>query len=674
MWACSQSLGVIKLYKLTYEPVHVQHAIFDRSKATNEWSIEPKYLKEITDHFGPSAEHLDIYSEQGKAVFTSFTTKSSDGKEILRQPVHTSVAIEKRDFDYYLAEDHLHVAIHMKDFKAAIAHAETANAKITARFTRPSRPLQFAYESEGVKTEFTLMTRGESPGEDVPGSSRAAPQLSARQTPAPVQISQRNTAPETAQMPPPRSRSIRPLTGTSTRASQSNTETQQPPPSMEFDSLFVPADDDRQWDVPNDEDEGPVEDELGWDATGEQTSTGPGLRDIEPRMAQASHEEEEMGIPPTQRMSQHDYLRPQSRVITQLVAQPAPSPTTSPTPSGKGTALHTPFTFPCASVTGPQLPCSPQPQATTVLMSTRASTCSLPTANSFTTPISPGGNCPRSFLPQLTTLPSEQCSSTPDITPHLSPGDPSTTNSPFSLSPTTTVNSLPHAAPVARNPISSSSSILTGSHTILDSFPFAPNWPFLPPPHPYTCPPASTTTVCPIPLAILTTFSSNSMHPTPSRQDFPSPRPNSPLPPVPKTYTFLPATRNVASHVADTFVNLSSSPTPSPPSPYDPLTTTLRNLTTSLSPSRFPVGNPHRPSSFHPAAYTLPSENSIRVWFPPAAMRDIVAVFDEDGEEGEDEDEKAVKGWSSSKRHSVGMETSSVCARPSWPEPLEPKA
>lgn len=195
--------------------------------------------------------------------------------EILRQPVHTSVAIEKRDFDYYLAEDHLHVAIHMKDFKAAIAHAETANAKITARFTRPSRPLQFAYESEGVKTEFTLMTRGDSPGEDAPGSSRAAPQLSARQTPAPVQISHRNTAPETAQIPPPRSRSIRPLTGTSTRASQSNTETQQPPPSMEFDSLFVPADDDRQWDVPNDEDEGPVEDELGWDATGEQVWLNP---------------------------------------------------------------------------------------------------------------------------------------------------------------------------------------------------------------------------------------------------------------------------------------------------------------------------------------------------------------------------------------------------------------
>ena len=62
------------------EPVYVQHATFDRSRATNEWSIEPKFLKEVTDHFGPSAEQLDIYSEHGKTVFTSFTTKIADGK------------------------------------------------------------------------------------------------------------------------------------------------------------------------------------------------------------------------------------------------------------------------------------------------------------------------------------------------------------------------------------------------------------------------------------------------------------------------------------------------------------------------------------------------------------------------------------------------------------------
>lgn len=71
---------MIKLYKLTYEPVHVQHAIFDRARTTNQWSIEPKFLREIADHFSPSAEQLDVYSDGEKAIFTSFTTKITEGK------------------------------------------------------------------------------------------------------------------------------------------------------------------------------------------------------------------------------------------------------------------------------------------------------------------------------------------------------------------------------------------------------------------------------------------------------------------------------------------------------------------------------------------------------------------------------------------------------------------
>ncbi|KAL4897852.1 DNA repair protein rad9 [Aspergillus ambiguus] len=301
-------LGVIKSYKLTYEPATVNHAVFDRSQTTNQWSIDPKFLREITDHFSPSAEQLDIYSEGSKAIFTSFTTKITEGREILRQPVHTSVAIDKKDFEHFLAEDNLHVAIALKDFKAAIAHAETAGTIITARYTRPCRPLQLAYGFGGVKAEFTLMTRGESSGDDAPASSRApAPELSARQTPAPVNFTQRNTAADARQMPPPRSRSTRPLTGTSGRGMESNAPSQQPPPSVDFDSLFVPADDDRQWDVPN-EDEEETEDVLGWDATADQetfnASHGPGLRDTLPDKRPEAPSEEDMGIPPTQRMSQ----------------------------------------------------------------------------------------------------------------------------------------------------------------------------------------------------------------------------------------------------------------------------------------------------------------------------------------------------------------------------------
>ncbi|KAE8329048.1 Rad9-domain-containing protein [Aspergillus sergii] len=303
-------LGVIKSYKLTYEPTTVNHAVFDRTKTTNQWSIEPRFLREITDHFSPSAEQLDIYSENGKAVFTSFTTKITDGKEILKKPVHTSVAIDKKDFEYFLAEDSLHIAIALKDFKAVIAHAESAHSTITARYTRPTRPLQLAYDFGGVKTEFTLMTTGDTDS-DIPDSSRA-PELSARQTPAPVSVSRANVTSNTSHMPPPRARSIRPLTGTpgaSVRGTDTNTQSQRPPPaSIQFDSLFVPADDDRQWDVPNDEEE-EAEDRLGWDATGDQQtfdeSLAPRLRDTEPSMPhQDTSHEEDMGIPPTQRISQ----------------------------------------------------------------------------------------------------------------------------------------------------------------------------------------------------------------------------------------------------------------------------------------------------------------------------------------------------------------------------------
>lgn len=190
----------------------------------------------------------------------------------------------------------MHVAINLKDFKAAIAHAETANALLTARYTRPCRPLQLAYEFEGVKSEFTLMTRGEASNDNdnVPNSSRdTARQSLARQTQPqsqpPVQVNRpsrsRAPPPENRQtqtpMPPPargpRSRPIRPLAGTpsASRAEneKSTAEDQRPPAaSADFDSLFVPADDDRQWDVPNDDEE-EAEDMLGWDAMADNVSS-----------------------------------------------------------------------------------------------------------------------------------------------------------------------------------------------------------------------------------------------------------------------------------------------------------------------------------------------------------------------------------------------------------------
>jgi hypothetical protein len=157
---------------------------------------------------------------------------------------------------------------------------------VTARYTRPCKPLQLEYQFEGVHAEFTVMTRGQA-DDDVPMSSRAT---IPRQTPAPIPVSanrprtQPSVAPTQMPPPPPRSRSIRPLNGSSTQENLSQkAHTDRPLASglsMDFDSLFVPADDDRQWDEMNEEEE--PQDILGWDASGTQVC---GCRSVEAALA-----------------------------------------------------------------------------------------------------------------------------------------------------------------------------------------------------------------------------------------------------------------------------------------------------------------------------------------------------------------------------------------------------
>lgn len=76
----SITTGVVKTYRLTYEAVEVQHALFDKSTTQNQWTIESRFLREIIDHFGPTSEQLDIHAENNRVIFTSFTQKVTNGK------------------------------------------------------------------------------------------------------------------------------------------------------------------------------------------------------------------------------------------------------------------------------------------------------------------------------------------------------------------------------------------------------------------------------------------------------------------------------------------------------------------------------------------------------------------------------------------------------------------
>lgn len=282
-----------KTYRLNYESVVVSHALFDKATALNSWKISSRLLREYIEFFSPKTEQLDFTSKDGKAIFTSFTEKIMDGKDILKQPLETAISISVDDFEDFHTEENVHITISVKDFRAIVTHAETLKGSMSAHFSRPARPLQFSYQSTGMDCQFVLMTKG---GDYTP-SATPAPRTESRQpsrevsrqpSHAPIVMSRQPTitpdpslnevmnivekkGPPTRQTtgmgPPPKPvtmttlRERRQLNAPGRVFSQATTAS-----DRESESLFMPRhdDDEGQWDPPDFEQEEP-EEMLGWD-------------------------------------------------------------------------------------------------------------------------------------------------------------------------------------------------------------------------------------------------------------------------------------------------------------------------------------------------------------------------------------------------------------------------
>ncbi|KAI9719826.1 MAG: hypothetical protein M1812_003315 [Candelaria pacifica] len=291
------------------------HALFDKTNANNRWTIQSTVLREFIEHFGPRTEQLDIYSDNGRATFTSYTEKIMNGKETLKQPLHTSVAIDTLEFQHFNVEDKLHIAISVKDFKAIVTHADTIRESISAFYSQPMRPMQLSYQGHGMTCEFTLMTIGDSRG----GSATPIPPPVRGQTLVPTSRQgsnlsmQRASEPaQSAMLPPTR---VKPRTFTQEQARRGERKLSPPPPkaSLEPESLFLSdVQDDRRWDEPeygNDDD-----DMLGWDASTDHdamaNSFSRSVRDNKNGLSSRPYDDNEDGalsenrIAPTQRVSQ----------------------------------------------------------------------------------------------------------------------------------------------------------------------------------------------------------------------------------------------------------------------------------------------------------------------------------------------------------------------------------
>ena len=158
----------------------------------------------------------------------------------------------------------------MKDFRAIINHAALLGSNVSAQYSLPSRPMQLVYDGDGVKCEFLLMTVGErgAPGQKTDKAKAKTKALRAQQlesTASRANSHAPSPAPRTPVQPPV----VRQDTMPSLRPSASHLSQRPPPPTYDDDSLFVPQEDDHQWDPVNmNEDEDEEEDaRLEWDAS-----------------------------------------------------------------------------------------------------------------------------------------------------------------------------------------------------------------------------------------------------------------------------------------------------------------------------------------------------------------------------------------------------------------------
>ena len=194
---------------------------------------------------------------------------------MLKQPLHTSVAINIEDFEDYNLEEKLKVGISVKDFKAIIMHAVSLKTTISAQYSGSGRPMQLAYSESGMQCKFILMTSGNARGASV----KLGPMISRASASQPRTTGNSHVLPlhQRGQQANPGRTSSTPSAPRDNGRDPADQRAQRPSPpapraSINEESLFVMDEDEEEqvWGERNfDEDEG----ELKWvSASGHYTS------------------------------------------------------------------------------------------------------------------------------------------------------------------------------------------------------------------------------------------------------------------------------------------------------------------------------------------------------------------------------------------------------------------
>lgn len=182
------------------------------------------------------------------------------------------------EFDGIEVEDKLHIIISVKDFRAILHHAGLTSGELSASYSVPGRPFKLSYSGDGILCEFILMTVGErgNPGQRTKrGRTKSVrPMLEAASTRSASVATEGVPAPPQASAPTQTTQT--PVDAAAKPMPPRNSQFEMRPPplppvsTLRSDSMFMPQDDDQQWEPVNPEDEEEEEvARLEWDTSNE---------------------------------------------------------------------------------------------------------------------------------------------------------------------------------------------------------------------------------------------------------------------------------------------------------------------------------------------------------------------------------------------------------------------
>lgn len=184
--------GVRKTYKLQYEQTTTMHAVADRTTSHNRFTIAARAMKDVIDHFAPRAEELTLAVSDGNLLLTSFTEGVVSDKEVLKQPIHTSITIDHREFGVMEVDEEVQITFGLREFKALGNLCDLLGTEISVCYGDAGKPLLLDFERDGLVGEFVVATTddGERDNRATSGPGRtsaASGQYRARTIEAPSQ-------------------------------------------------------------------------------------------------------------------------------------------------------------------------------------------------------------------------------------------------------------------------------------------------------------------------------------------------------------------------------------------------------------------------------------------------------------------------------------------------------